>query len=66
MIFYRIDTELNEDIPIDDPGQIERILEYAERLAEKIDWEAILAGTDTIFRIRSNNTLWEQYKQSVI
>jgi patatin-like phospholipase/acyl hydrolase len=66
MIFYRIDTELNEDIPLDDPRQIERILEYAERLAEKIDWEAILAGTDTTFRIRSDNTLWEQYKQRVI
>ena len=66
MIFYRIDTELNEDIPLDDPRQIERILEYAEGLADKIDWEAILAGTDTVFRIGSNNTLWEQYKQRVI
>lgn len=66
MTFYRIDTELKEDIPLDDPRQIERILEYGERLAEKIDWEAILAGTDTIFRIGSNNTLWEQYKQRVI
>ena len=66
MIFYRIDTELKEDIALDDPRQIERILEYAKRLAERIDWEAILAGTDTTFRIGSNNTLWEQYKQSVL
>ena len=66
MVFYRIDTELKEDIPIDDPRQIKRILEYGERLAELIDWEAILAGTDTQFRIRSDNTLWEQYKQQVI
>jgi hypothetical protein len=66
MIFYRIDTELKEDIPIDDPRQIKRILEYAERLAETIDWEAILAGTDIRFRIKSTNTLWEQYKQEVL
>ena len=63
MIFYRIDTELKEDIAIDDVGSIEQLREYGERLAELIDWEAILAGTDTTFRIDGNNTLWEQYKQ---
>jgi uncharacterized protein len=65
MTFYRIDTDLKEDIEIDDTQKIEQILEYAERLAETIDWEAILAGTETHVRIGSHNTLWEQYKVQV-
>ena len=65
MTFYRIDTELQENIALDDSRRISRILEYAEKLAELIDWEAILAGTDTRFRIGPANTLWEQYKVQV-
>lgn len=66
MIFYRIDTELKENIGLDDARKIGRLLEYAEKLAELIDWEAILAGTETRFRIGSANTLWEQYKVQVV
>jgi patatin-like phospholipase/acyl hydrolase len=65
MTFYRIDTELKEDIGLDDSSKIGQLLEYGEQLAEKIDWEAILAGTETRFRIGSNNTLWEQHKEEV-
>ena len=65
MTFYRIDTELNEDIGLDDSRKIGRLLEYGEKLAELIDWEAILAGTETIFRIGGHNTLWEQYKTQI-
>ena len=65
MTFYRIDTELKEDIGLDDARDIPRLREYGERLAEMIDWEAILAGTETRFRIGSTNTLWEQYKVRV-
>jgi patatin-like phospholipase/acyl hydrolase len=66
MNFYRIDTELKEEIAVDDSSKIGQLLEYGERLAEKIDWEAILAGTETRFRIGSDNTLWEQYKEIVV
>ena len=65
MIFYRIDTELKENIGLDDTRTIGRLLEYGERLAETIDWEAILAGTETRFRIGEQNTLWDQYKVQV-
>jgi len=37
MTFYRIDTELKEDIALDDVGSIGRLREYGERLAELID-----------------------------
>lgn len=65
MAFYRIDTELNENIGLDDSRKIDMILEYGEKLSEMIDWEAILAGTETRFRIGPANSLWEQYKVQV-
>ena len=63
MVFYRIDTELKENIALDDVRSIEQLREYGERLAELIDWEAILAGTDTTFRVGGGKTQWGQYKQ---
>jgi hypothetical protein len=66
MTFYRIDTELKENIGLDDSSKIGRLVEYGERLAEKIDWEAILGGRETRFRIGNNNTLWDQYKEPVL
>jgi patatin-like phospholipase/acyl hydrolase len=65
MPFYRIDTELQENIGLDDSRCIARLLQYGEKLAETIDWEAILSGTDTRFRIGNTNTLWQQYKVQV-
>lgn len=65
MTFYRIDTELKENIGLDDARDIGRLIEYGEKLAALIDWEAILAGTETQFRIGRTNTLWEQYKVQV-
>jgi hypothetical protein len=65
MTFYRIDTELKENIGLDDVRYIGRLIEYGEKLAALIDWEAILAGTETRFRIGSTNTLWEQYQVPV-
>ncbi len=62
MTFYRIDTELKEEIGLDDSRKIGRLVEYGEQLAATIDWEAILAGTEIRFRIDGTNTLWEQYK----
>jgi patatin-like phospholipase/acyl hydrolase len=51
MTFYRIDTELKENIALDDSRKVGRLLEYGEKLAELIDWEAILAGKETRFRV---------------
>lgn len=65
MPFYRIDLELEENIGLDDARKIDRVLEYAEQLAALIDWEAILSGTETRFRLGPTNTLWEQYRVQV-
>ena len=63
MILYRIDTELKQDIRLDDARSVGRLKEYGQRLADQIDWDAILAGTDTRFRIGPHKTLWMQYKK---
>ena len=65
MIFYRIDTELKKDIGLDDTHHIDELVEYGERLADTIDWDAILAGTATPSRIGPHNTLWEEYRIKV-
>jgi uncharacterized protein len=68
--FYRLDPDLKSldptlerAIPLDDVGSIGRLREYGERFAALIDWNAILDGTDTSFRIGPQNTLWLQYKR---
>lgn len=65
MTFYRIDTELEEDIPLDGAGKIEKLVAYGQALADTIDWEAILSGREIKFRIGAAKTRWEQYKQKV-
>ena len=66
MIFYRIDTKLKEDIALDDVGSVERLREYGERLAELIDWAAILEGTDEEFRVSYENKRFPQYAKETI
>ena len=66
MIFYRIDTELKEDIDLDDVGSAGRLREYGERLAELIDWQAILEGTDKEFRVDYRNKSFPQYAKQTI
>jgi patatin-like phospholipase/acyl hydrolase len=59
--FYRIDTRLDEHIRLDDVQSVGRLREYGERLAEEIDWHAILAGTDTTFRVGPGQKVFPQY-----
>jgi len=66
MTFYRIDTELKEDIALDDVSSIGRLREYGERLADLIDWEKILDGTDEKFRVRGDRTSFHQYAKTTI
>jgi predicted acylesterase/phospholipase RssA len=65
MSFYRIDTRLERDIPLDDAGSADELRRIGERLAAQIDWSAILSGADTSLRVGSHNTLWPQYSRSV-
>jgi len=65
MPFYRIDSVLPRDIPLDDAGSAEELRALGERLAAQVDWSAILAGSETSFRVGSGNTLWPQYSRKL-
>jgi hypothetical protein len=65
VVYGAMYSTLPEEIPPDDVRSVNRLREYGERLAEQIDWEAILAGTDTTFRIGTHKTLWHQYRQPI-
>ena len=69
MVFYRLDADikaldpnLKEAIDMDDVEAIDRLHRYGLQFAALIDWEAILAGTDTTFRVAKKKTQWYQYK----
>jgi hypothetical protein len=66
MRFYRIDTELKEDIALDDVGKIDRLREYGEQLADLIDWEKILDGTDKRFEVDYKHRLFPQYAKETL
>jgi hypothetical protein len=66
MRFYRIDTELKENIALDDVGSIGRLREYGERLAERIDWEKILESTDKGFEVDYKHRLFPQYAKETV
>jgi predicted acylesterase/phospholipase RssA len=54
---YRIDARLPRDIPVDATGAaLDELETIARRLAEQVDWPAILDGTDESFRVGPGNT----------
>jgi uncharacterized protein len=61
MLFYRIDPLLERAIGLDDVASIDYLQEVGTDLAEQIDWQAILDGTATEFRVNDTNTLSPQY-----
>lgn len=59
--FYRIDTELEQEIPLDAHRRIGELRELGERLASGVDWAAILDGRDSRFRVTEEKTLPREY-----
>jgi hypothetical protein len=58
LLFYRLDADvptldpaLGKPIDMDDIESIERLRRLGEAFAAQIDWPALLAGTDTRFRV---------------
>jgi len=54
MLFYRIDpdmTSFKQPCDMDDIEQAGALRDFAEKFAGQIDWEAMLAGADTAFRV---------------
>lgn len=69
--FYRLDPDLKmldptleTEIKLDDASETDRLIKYGKKFALNINWEEILSGKETKFKIKENNTQWEDYKQS--
>jgi hypothetical protein len=64
--FYRIDARLPRDIPLDATGAaLDELEGIAGKLAELVDWPAILDGRETEFSISPKGVSPESYAQSV-
>ncbi len=58
---YRFDTALDREIGLDAVGRLPELRGYGERLATSIDWDAVLSGRDTRFRITDDRTHPREY-----
>lgn len=70
LLFYRLDPDLKKldpalekPIVLDDINSVEKLCEYGTRFASFIDWQKILGGTDTTFRVGKHSTKPWQYKR---
>ncbi|HET9878174.1 MAG TPA: patatin-like phospholipase family protein [Candidatus Limnocylindria bacterium] len=59
--FYRIDVELEREIPIDSVRHIPELREIGEWLASNVEWGSILDGTGTDFAITPARTTPREY-----
>jgi predicted acylesterase/phospholipase RssA len=63
---YRIDAKLPRDFPLDTTGAgLDELEAIGRRLADLIDWPAILEGRRSEFRISKGETLPEDYTRAV-
>jgi len=59
--FYRIDVQLAEDVPLDAIGRVRELRLLGKRLAETVDWRAVLGATDRTYRVTDETTLPREY-----
>lgn len=59
--FYRLDVELETDIGLDAVDRLEELRVLGRRMAEVVDWHAILEGRDARFRVTDSTTLPREY-----
>jgi uncharacterized protein len=55
VVFYRLEPALTADIDMDDIGRIGELETAGEEFAGRVDWDAMLRGEDTEFRVRSSS-----------
>jgi len=63
--FYRIDVRLDRDYPLDGVGQMAALRQVGERLADRIDWPAVLDGSSEAWRVTRANRRPEAYAAEV-
>ena len=59
--FYRIDLELDADVGLDATDRLDELRAAGRRLAETVDWPAVLSGTDERLRVTDERTLPREY-----
>jgi uncharacterized protein len=59
--FYRLDVELDREIGLDAVNRIDELRALGERLADDVDWPAILDGSDDRFLVTDASTLPREY-----
>jgi hypothetical protein len=51
-ILYRLEPSLAADIGMDDIGRIGELEAAGRQFADEVDWEAMLRGAQTAFRVK--------------
>ena len=59
--FYRLDLELERDVSLDDVASLPELRAAGDRLADAVDWDALLDGRDQRFRVTDATTLTREY-----
>src|SRR5262249_51235658 len=50
-VLFRLEPDLPANIDMDDIGSIPELEELGEQFAARVDWDAILSGRETEFRV---------------
>ena len=61
--FFRIDARLDRDIGLDAVARVGELREVGQALALRVDWPAILDGSDQRYRVTAATTLPREYCQ---
>ncbi len=59
--FYRLDLELEREIGLDQVERTGELRALGERLADSVDWPAVLEGRDERYRVTDATTLPREY-----
>jgi uncharacterized protein len=63
--FYRIDVRLPRDYGLDDAGRLDELADIGERLAARLDWDAMLNGEDSEWAVTRARRRAEVYARAV-
>lgn len=63
---YRLDLALKTDIDMAAADEMDHLVRLGQQLAADpdLDWQTILQGGDSKFRITAGNTQWQQYRRA--
>jgi hypothetical protein len=63
--FYRVDVRLPRDLGLDDVASLPVLRDIGDRLAERIDWPAMLRGDDSPWSVTRGRRRPQAYARDV-